>query len=207
MWVTRSDSFDPCLLPRIDPGGTLAPHDAVFAHAAEDPPAPHSDATSGCQCEGGQGLDSRLDLAELMREDQALIHIDNGDEGPLPGWYRGTYLSRPPLGTGARLTCHPAGTFARRPDGSDPGTFTTADASVLGREWAHEGDRPRVAWWHRLFTVYCHHVPDRRYILYLDHPVKAGYTMKMKLADLDGWASELVRSMPKCNNGWLRVRG
>lgn len=31
-----------------------------------------------------------------------------------------------------------------------------------------------------------------RFVLYLVHPVKVGYTMKMHLSDLDAWASQLV---------------
>lgn len=62
----------------------------------------------------------------------------------------------------------------------------------MGRTWSEGGWTKRLAWWHRLFAIYCLHRPDSRFILMVNHPIKDGYTMKMHLSHLDGWASQLV---------------
>lgn len=39
--------------------------------------------------DGGQPLDSRLNLADLMRDDASLRHIEDNEGGSVPGWPRG----------------------------------------------------------------------------------------------------------------------
>lgn len=142
--------------------------------------------------EGSQALSTRINLVDMMRDNASLRHIEDNDTGSLECWYPGAcatwfYLWQ------ARLTPQSAlGTFAKRPLGSEAGTLTTVDQSVVGREWAHEGQTARLAWWHRLFAVYCLYQTDSRFILYLKHPDKCGYTMKMMLTDLDAWATQLA---------------
>lgn len=76
--------------------------------------------------------------------------------------------------------------------------MTTCNVSGVGRDWIDGGRTSRVAWWHRLFSIYCLNRQDMRFILYLNHPVKLGYTMKMDLCDLDAWAAQLVSDLVRC---------
>lgn len=58
-----------------------------------------------------------------------------------------------------------------------------------------------------MFAVYCLHRQDMRFVLYLDHPTKVGYTMKMQVSDLDSWASQLVSNPPWIPLVTIRANG
>lgn len=80
----------------------------------DGPPGPKSDSPSASSSlrmimeDGSQALNTHLDLADLLRDQADLRHLDADEGGSIAGWYLGEYLSPAPQVVALRSDTLPA---------------------------------------------------------------------------------------------------